>query len=59
MNGVRLEPGMSIQVVNSTSANPVISNPALVEQVFQNQWGVSLKKACAMSMADLDVERIG
>jgi len=59
-NGVRIEPGMSVEVVTQSMNNPVTTNGgAEVEAAFMRIYGISLKKAMALSMLYLNVERIG
>jgi len=59
-NGIRIEPGMSVEVVTNSLSNPVITNGGReVEAAFMRIYGISLKRANALSMLYLDVERIG
>ena len=59
-NGVRLEPGMSVDVASNSFSNPVSTNGGqLVSDAFYRIYGVDIKRAGALNMADLDVERIG
>ncbi len=59
-NGIRLEPGMSVDVVSNSFSNPVSTNGGkLVADAFYRVYGVDIKKAGALNLADLDVERIG
>ena len=59
-NGIRLEPGMSVDVSSSSFSNPVLTNGGkLVADAFYRVYGVDIKKAGALNMVDLDVERIG
>lgn len=59
-NGVRLEKGMSVEVVSNSFANPVATNGGQsVADAFMRMYGVDLKKACALSTAYLDVQQIG
>ena len=59
-NGIRLEPGMSVDVVSNSFSNPVSTNGGqLVADAFYRVYGVDIKRAGALNMADLDVERIG
>ncbi len=56
-NGVQIEPGMTVQVV-SPFANPVtINGGQAVEDAFQRMFGISLKKANALNMSDLEVTK--
>lgn len=59
-NGIRIEPGMSVEVVTNSMSNPVITNGGReVEAAFMRIYGISLTKACALNMIYLDVKRIG
>ena len=59
-NGIRLEPGMSVDVVSYSFSNPVSTNGGqLVADAFYRVYGVDIKRAGALNMVDLDVERIG
>lgn len=59
-NGIRLEPGMSVDVVSNSFSNPVSTNGGqLVADAFYRIYGVDIKRAGALNMVDLDVERIG
>jgi len=58
-NGVRLEKGMSVEVVSNSFSNPVSTNGGqLVADAFYRIYGIDIKKAGGLSMAYLDVERI-
>lgn len=59
-NGVRIEPGMSVNVVSNSFSNPVTTNGGQsVADAFYRIYGVDIKKAGALNMVYLDVERIG
>ena len=59
-NGVRLEPGMSVDVVSQSFSNPVTTNGGqLVADAFMRIYGVDLRRANALTTARLNVERIG
>ena len=61
-NGVRLEKGMSVEVVSNSFSNPVSTNggqSVVVVDAFNRIYGVDIKKAGALSMVYLDVVRIG
>lgn len=56
-NGVQIEPGMTVQVV-SPFANPVtVKGGQAVEDAFMRMFGISLKKANALNMSDLEVKK--
>lgn len=57
-NGVRLEKGMSVEVV-STYGNPVSTNGGKeVVEAFMRKYGVDIKKAHALSSVYLETEKI-
>lgn len=59
-NGIRVEKGMSVDVVSNSMSNPVVTNGGqTVVDTFMRIYGIDIKKAGALSMAYLDVERIG
>ena len=59
-NGIRVERGMSVDVVSNSMSNPVVTNGGqAVADAFMRIYGIDIKKAGALSMAYLDVERIG
>lgn len=59
-NGIRIEPGMTVQVVTQTMSNPVITNGGQpVIDAFMRIYGVDIKKAGCLNMVELNVERIG
>jgi hypothetical protein len=58
-NGVRIEPGMSVEVITLTIGNPVVNNGGtLVQQAFLRIYGVDIKKAGCLNMGELSVEQI-
>ena len=59
-NGVRLERGMSVDVATQSFSNPVtINGGQAVTDAFMRIYGIDIKRAGALSMAYLDVQRIG
>lgn len=59
-NGVRLEKGMSVEVVTQSMSNPVSTNGGqVVADAFMRLYGIDIKKAGALSMVYLDVVRVG
>ena len=59
-NGIRVEKGMSVDVVSNSMSNPVVTNGGqAVADAFMRIYGIDIKKAGALSLAYLDVERIG
>ena len=59
-NGVRLERGMSVDVATNSMSNPVTTNGGQpVADAFMRIYGIDIRKAGALNMVWLDVERIG
>lgn len=59
-NGVRIEPGMSVDVVSNSFSNPVTTNGGQsVVDAFYRIYGIDIKKVGALNMVYLDIERIG
>ena len=59
-NGIRLERGMSVDVVTNSMSNPVTTNGGQpVVDAFMRIYGIDIRKVGALSMAWLDCERIG
>jgi len=58
-NNIRLEKGMSVEVVTNSMSNPVTTDKGiLVVSAFYRVYGVDIKKAGALNMCDLEVIRI-
>ena len=59
-SGIRIEKGMSVEVVTQSMSNPVTTNGGqVVADAFMRLYGVDIKKAGALSMVYLDVVKIG
>lgn len=59
-NGIRIEPGMSVQVVTQSMSNPVTTNGGQpVIDAFYRIYGIDIKKAGCLNMVDLRVDKIG
>lgn len=59
-SGMRVERGMSVDVVTNSIANPVITNGGqVVADAFMRIYGIDIRKIGVLNMAYLDVERIG
>jgi len=59
-NGIRIERGMSVEVVTNSMSNPVTTNGGQpVADAFMRIYGIDIRKAGALNMAYLDVQRIG
>ena len=58
-NGVRLEKGMSVEVVSqSYNLLGTRQGQELVNNAFKAKYGVDVKKACALTSLYLDVVKI-
>jgi len=64
VNGVRLEKGMSVEVVVGTSSTQCSSVFGTTEgkeklaQAFMTKYGVDVRKACAMNSSRMEVEKL-
>lgn len=59
-NGIRIERGMSVEVVTNNITNPVTTNGGqVVADAFMRIYGIDIRKAGALNMVYLDVQRIG
>ena len=57
-NGIRIEPGMSVQVVTQSMSNPVTTNGGqAVIAAFMRIYGIDIKKAGCLNMVELEVEQ--
>ncbi len=58
-NGIRIEPGMSVEVVTQSMSNPVLTNGGQsVVDAFMRIYGIDIRRAGALNMSYLNVERI-
>ena len=58
--GMRIERGMSVDVVTNSMSNPLTTNGGqAVVDAFMRVYGVDMKKLGALSTVYLDVVRIG
>jgi hypothetical protein len=58
-NGVRIEPGMTVEVVTQSMNNPLLTNGGqAVADAFMRIYGIDIKKAGALNMSYLQIERI-
>ena len=59
-NGIRIERGMSVEVVTNNITNPVtINGGQAVVDAFMRIYGIDIRKVGALNMVYLDVQRIG
>ncbi len=60
VNGICIESGMSVQVVTQSMSNPVVTNGGQpVVDAFYRLYGIDIKKAGCLNMADLQVDKVG
>ena len=58
-NGIRSEPGMTVEVVTQSMSNPVTTNGGqIVADAFYRIYGIDIKKAGCLNMVELKVEQI-
>ena len=58
-NGIRIEPGMSVEVVTPSFANPLLVNGGQpVVDAFMRIYGINIKKAGVCSTVYLDVKQV-
>ena len=59
-SGIRIERGMSVDVVSNSMSNPLTVNGGqLVADAFMRIYGVDMKRLAALSTVYLDVVRVG
>ena len=59
-NGIRLEPGMSVDIPTQTTTNPVSVNGGRdVIAAFQHIYGIDVTKSFGILKTALKVEKIG
>lgn len=59
-SGVRIERGMSVDVVTNSMVNPLTTNGGqAVADAFMRVYGIDMKRLGALSMVYLDVVRVG
>ena len=58
-SGIRVERGMSVDVVTNNITNPVTTNGGqAVADAFMRIYGIDIRKAGALNMVYLDVQRL-
>ncbi len=60
-NGLRIEPGMSVEVVTNSIQNPLTSfaDKKKVAEAFYRIYGIDMEKIRALNQIYLNVNRIG
>lgn len=60
VNGILIEPGMTVQVISQSFSNPVVTNGGqAVVDAFMRVYGFDIKKSGVLNTADLEVVKIG
>ena len=58
-NCIRIEPGMTVEVVTQSMSNPVTTNGGqIVADAFYRIYGIDIKKAGCLNMVELEVKQI-
>ena len=58
--GIRIEPGMTVDVVTNSMSNPLTTNGGqAVADAFMRVYGIDLKRIGALSTVYLDVVKVG
>ena len=58
-NGIRIEPGMSVEVITQSMSNPVSTNGGQpVIDAFYRIYGIDIKKPACLNMVELDVVQL-
>ena len=58
-NGIRIEPGMTVEVVTQSMSNPVTTNGGqIVADAFYRIYGIDIKKTGCLNMVELEVEQL-
>ena len=58
-NGIRIEPGMSVEVITQSMSNPVSTNGGqLVIDAFYRVYGIDIKIAGCLNNIELEVKQI-
>ena len=59
INGIRIEPGMTVQVVTQSMSNPITTNGGqAVIDAFLRIYSVNIKEAGCLNMSDLELKQI-
>ncbi|BBA28581.1 DUF6140 family protein [Prevotella melaninogenica] len=59
VNGIRIEPGMQVEVITQSMSNPVTTNGGQpVIDAFHRIYGIDIKKAGCLNTTELEVIKI-
>jgi len=59
-NGIRIEPGITVEVITQSMSNPVLTNGGQpVVDAFMRIYGIDVRRAGILNMTYLSIERIG
>lgn len=57
-NGIRIEPGMTVEVVTQNFGNPINTNGGQqVVDAFMRLYGIDIRRAGALSSIHLDIKQ--
>ena len=57
--GIRIEPGMTVDVVSNSMSNPLTTNGGqLVADAFMRVYGIDMKRLGALSTVYLDIKQM-
>lgn len=60
MNGIHIEPGMTVEVITSSQTGPLLMNDGQpVVDAFYRIYGIDIRRAGVCSPVYLDVRQIG
>lgn len=59
-NGIRIEPGMSVEVITNNFNNPLLMNGGQpIVDAFMRIYGIDIRKAGILNQSYLDIQQIG
>ena len=59
VNGIRIEPGMTVQVVTQSMSNPITTNGGqTVIDAFLRIYNINIKEAGCLNMSNLELKQI-
>ena len=59
VNGIHIEPGMTVQVVTQSMSNPITTNGGqIVIDAFIRIYNINIKDAGCLKMSDLELKQV-
>jgi hypothetical protein len=59
VNGIHIEPGMTVQVVTQSMSNPITTNGGqIVIDAFIRIYNINIKEAGCLNMSDLELKQV-